>query len=48
MIKEAISILTNWRFWSFYIIGFLPMWGCLIAVAYLKIKEKIYEVLQRR
>ena len=48
MIKEAIGILTNWRFWSFYIISTLPLWMCLIAAIVVKMEQKINEVLQRR
>lgn len=48
MIKELIAVYSNWRFWSFIIIAFLPVWGGIISCGYLMIKEKINEVLQRR
>lgn len=48
MIRELIAVYTNWRFWSFILIAFLPVWAGLIGTTYLVIKEKINEVLQRR
>lgn len=48
MIKELLSVYTNLRFWSFMLVAFMPIWGCLIAGGYVLIKEKIDEVLQRR
>ena len=48
MIKEIIDLYTNWRFWSFIIIAFLPLWFGIIGCSYLLIKEKINEVLHSR
>lgn len=46
MIKELIGLYTNWRFWSFMIIAFLPLWAGLIGCGYLEIKEKVDEIRQ--
>lgn len=47
MIKEIINLFANWRFWSFALIAFLPLWFGIIGGSWLLIKEKLYEVLQR-
>ena len=44
MIKELIALYTNWRFWSFMIIGFLPLWAGIIGCGYLTVKEKVNEI----
>lgn len=44
MIKELITLYTNWRFWSFMMIAFLPMWAGIIGCGYLWIKENLYEI----
>lgn len=48
MIREIILLFANWRFWSFILIAFLPLWFGIIGGSYLLIKEKINEVLHSR
>lgn len=48
MIKELLEVYSNWRFWTFILIAFMPVVAGIISCGYLKIKEKIDEVLQRR
>lgn len=43
--KEFFLLFINPRFWSAYIGLTFPIWGCLIAGAYLIIKEKIKEII---
>ena len=48
MLKELITLYTNWRFWSFIFIALFPVWFGIIGCGYLLAKEKIHEILQRR
>lgn len=36
--KELFEVFTNWRFWSFIIIAFLPVWYGLIATILVLLK----------
>lgn len=45
--KEIISIYSNWRFWSFILIAFLPLWFGLIGCGYLYLKEVLQKWVNR-
>ena len=47
MIKEILLLYTNWRFWSFILIAFLPLWFGIIGCGSLWLKEIVNEAIQR-
>lgn len=47
MIRELLLVYSNWRFWSFILIAFLPVWFGLIGCGYLWLKEIVNERIQR-
>ena len=47
MVKEILMLYTNWRFWSFIIIAFLPLEFGIIGCGYLWLKGIVNERIQR-